>query len=334
MNNEQLQNELKKIFKEFKTKPILFVGSGLSRRYLNLPDWKSLLTFFAEKIIVDRFPYQVYERKAKSELQRLKLNPTEKLPLIASLIKKDYEDRFFYENEFENDLKEKYVHDIQSGLSPFKICLSDYFSTANDYTETFSLEKDSFSKLINKVSNIITTNYDTFLEDHFKTYNIFIGQKDLLNKRMNRIGNIFKIHGSSTDPKSLMITKEDYDLFRENQKFLTAKLLTFFIEYPTIFVGYGINDNNIISIFKDIKACMTPESELELSKKLLFIEYTEREEMQDIVNIEIAGLRMTKIVLKNYNILYDAFNEIVEAIDVEYLKALEDKIVQLIQTTD
>jgi len=334
MENEQLRSELKEIFKRLKTKPILFVGSGLSRRYLNLPDWQSLLTIYARKIIKDRFPYRVYERKAEKELQKLHLDSTEKLPIIASLIKIDYEDRFFGEDDFENNLKVKYENDIQKGCSPFKISLSDYFSLSNANTDAFLKEKDGFSKLVNKVSNIITTNYDTFLETQFTTYNIFIGQKDLLNKKMHRIGNIFKIHGSSVDSDSLVITKEDYDLFRENQKFLTAKLLTFFIEYPTIFIGYGINDNNIISIFKDIKACMTPESEAELSKKLLFIEYTENEEKQDIINIEIAGLRMTKVVLKDYNILYDAFNEIVEAIDVGYLKTLEDKIVQLIQTTD
>jgi len=336
MTNEELVKELKELFTNFRTKPVLFVGSGMSKRYIDLPSWQPLLEYFANKIDpTNPYIFKKYLHEANTKIKENNLTPDMQLPIVASFLEKDYNSKFYSETEFEKELKSiNYKEFSNTDCSAFKIAISLYLTDIGRYTSTYHDEIDNFKSLKNKVSNIITTNYDTFLEKQFTNYNTVIGQENMLSRNFSSIGNIYKIHGSVTNPSSIIITQEDYNKFNERSKFISAKLLTMFIEYPIIFLGYGLNDSNIKNICQDIQLCLNEDSAATLSKTLIFIERADSIQNQDIINVELAGLQMKKIVLYDYNILYQAFDCIVDSIDVATLRQLENQIVQLVQNTD
>ena len=80
--------KIKEIIEKFNTTPFLFIGSGMSRRYLNLPDWKGLLKHFAEIIRKDEFAYDSYENRAKGISCKAGI-----MPKVAELIQKDFDEK-------------------------------------------------------------------------------------------------------------------------------------------------------------------------------------------------------------------------------------------------
>ena len=66
--------------------PVLFVGSGLTRRYLELPNWEGLLRLYCVKA-----PYEYYYSKAERECREC---PDMIYPRIADYIEADFNDAF------------------------------------------------------------------------------------------------------------------------------------------------------------------------------------------------------------------------------------------------
>ena len=70
--------------------------------------------------------------------------------------------------------------------------------------------------------------------------------------------------------QSKVINEKDYKEFKEKREYLAAKLLTIFMEYPIIFMGYSISDTNIRDILSSIVKCMSNEQVKLLKKKIYF----------------------------------------------------------------
>ncbi len=122
----------------------------------------------------------------------------------------------------------------------------------NKLSDESDIEKGKYSIEIEKLKKVkphavITTNYDNLLEKIFPHYQSIVGH-DIVTVNYSSYGEIMKIHGSVENPESIVINNSDYIEFYKKKKYISAKLLTYFIEHPLFFFGYSVNDSNIQSI--------------------------------------------------------------------------------------
>lgn len=293
------------VIEKFNTTPFLFLGSGITRRYYNLPDWRGLLEHFAREIKDDDFTYSSYENKAEKEEC-----PVGLLPKVAKLIQKDYDEKWFRCPDIRR-VGEDALKKIKKGLSPFKAEVAAYIDENSKEVPSYKNEIDKLAELsVKNIAGVITTNYDSFLEAHFQGYEKYVGQKQLIFSAIQGIAEIFKIHGSIEEPDTLIINEQDYLDFERNSAYLAAKLMTIFMEYPIIFMGYSISDSNILKILKSIVNCLDTEQLKILEDRFVFVEYQKGKVGAEVspytIMIDSKPLTMRKVTVDNFMIIYNA----------------------------
>ncbi|TKJ05506.1 SIR2 family protein, partial [Bacillus cereus] len=184
---------------------------------------------------------------------------------------------------------------------------------------------------------IITTNYDNLLETLFPKYEAIVGQQVIRQKKSTDIGHILKIHGSVEDCDSIVIEKEDYKNFSKKQIYLIAKLFTYFMEHPIIFIGYSLSDENIKSILCNVKQIIDAEAE-PLIDNMWFIDWSrepinpnespQKEKFISVGNGE--SVRVNYIKLHSYEQLYEALYQ--DSVDIEFLKQIEETVYNVVKS--
>lgn len=86
------------------------------------------------------------------------------------------------------------------------------------------------------IAGVITTNYDTFLEDNFQGFTKFVGQSQLIFSAIQGIAEIYKIHGSVEYPDSIIINERDYSDF-EKECIFGSKAYDYFYGVPHYIFG-------------------------------------------------------------------------------------------------
>lgn len=323
---DSFQN-LKSMIDDSGTRPILFVGTGLSIRYINSPNWEGLLDVLIEKNPKCPYPVAYYIQ-----------NHTDNTSIASQLVD-DYNDYAW--EKYKDGIYPENLYSVNTDKSAFlKHEISGYFS---DLMSNFDIESHPLKEEILSLSKlqpqaIVTTNYDKVLETIFNEYSVTIGQQVIKSRDTLKIGQILKIHGCVESSDEIVISSEDYEEFNNKQRYLIAKLLTYFMEHPIIFLGYSISDPNIKNILSDVAeiVCDSPDKIVE---NIWFIEWSMDDIPQDYrppsdKNIDLGNgksMRINYILLKDFTRLYESLNKS-DVSSVNALRSLEDKIYNIIKS--
>ena len=202
------------------------------------------------------------------------------------------------------------IHDRDSAL---KVEISRYLAQLPGRMPTsgpIADELDLFREVV--IDGIITTNFDSLLETLFPEFRVFVGQDQLLFAGVQGVGEIYKIHGSTSDPDSLVLTAQDYERFHDRNPYLAAKLLTTFVEHPIIFLGYSLTDPNVTSVIRSIASCLTQENIDRLRDQMVFVQWdrtdTPRSEPYSLVVDEFV-VPVQRIVVNDFVGTFKALSE-------------------------
>lgn len=304
--------------------PFLFIGAGITRRYLNTENWEQLLRKFALEYSGDEFKYDYYKTQIdESDYYGIQ-------PKIASLLEKDFNKAVLSDDRYKN-FRNQNKDQIQSGCSALKLAISEYMKNLD-----MDIDNDEIKMLKNisknNISGIITTNYDLFLENLFEHFKVYVGQEELIFSDIYQIGEIYKIHGSANNPETLVLTSEDYQKFEETEQYLIAKILTIFLEYPIIFLGYSISDRNILNILKSITKSLSQEKLDFLKERFIFVEYSDTvEEISSFSQAFENGKKISMLQIKTNNFLevYKAIKKQKALYSPKVLRQLREDIYNL-----
>lgn len=326
-SKKQFKQKLKKMLVKHDCPPFLFVGSGISIRYCSIPTWIGLLRGFVESnkgCFKHHFGY--YSSKCSNE------------PLkIASSLAEEFHEHWWQSDEYEisrTEFSEIASSDIETA---FKIELAKYVENRKKLKPELEPEISLISQAV--ISGILTTNWDDFLQDLFPDFQAEIGQKEAIFADHKSIGELYKIHGCTSKPQSLVVTTKDYEKFIENNHYLNAKLLTLFAEYPIIFMGYSLSDPNIELILKNLISCLDKDlfHAEKLQNRLFFVEWQNQPCVPTIETSTYTAnsitIPLTKIKVHEYSDIWEVLADLPRTLPVKTLRQLQKMVFEFVSSS-
>ena len=316
--------------------PIVFIGSGISKRYLeDFPTWSALLEEYWDKIEQDTSIFQ-FMRQLKNSPE-IKTEPENSQDFLintktAEFIKQRFDDLFFENKIILDDLDEGTAY--RKNISPFNFSIAKRFSNYSIKPEMQD-EIEVYKLFLSKAKVIVTTNYDTLTEDLLNSIHqkptIYIGQKGFFDDTYNW-SELFKIHGDINDPDSIVITEEDYKRYDNNSILISAKILSNLINSPIIFLGYSLSDRNVQKLLSDFASQLPDDDIRKSSNRITVVEYSPDTDdfVEQIVNNTSLNISHSVVRTNNYIRLYQELSKINQGLTPFEVSRYESEVKKII----
>lgn len=318
--------------------PLLFVGSGLTKRHVSgYPSWEQLLNRLALKIGLSNSQYVNLFNKIRTAYE----NDFDIYIEVASALEQKFIEKIDLEGEnylttLFNDEELKKINDNK--LSHFKCLVAKQF---DDLKVTGGFEEiKALKTFVQKCPVVITTNYDKFLEDYIlpKDFTLFVKQDEYFCDKSFNIKELYKLHGTIEDSTSIILTKKDYYDFEKKLLLVSSKLMTLLSEYPIVFIGYSLSDSNIQKIISNLMSCLNREQLNKIQSNFIFIKWkaNQNEITEQINSYQLEDgktINMTTISTDNYLEIYNNLNKFSPKLPIDLIKKTRELIRDLITTT-
>lgn len=323
--------------KERNEYPIVFIGSGMSRRYLQeFPSWTDMLKDFWGKLNngKDFFGFlNAIKRKLKDDGVSDDNLDYEVNITAGSEIERQYNDKF---NTGEILIDGFTPEDaFRTNISPFKKAIAGRFSNYAVKNEMANEFKE-YKAFLNKTQIVITTNYDSHVEDTVSNekgsrLKRFVGQSGLFEQTLGW-AELYKIHGCVSEPDSIVISKSDYQKFAKNSILISAKIISMLIHSPIIFLGYSLKDSNVRKIIRDFSSSLSSREAKIMASKIIIVEWQEGENeiIEQTVSDKDLGCEYTLLRTDNFKSLYSILSGIDQGVHPSEVRKYQHIIKQLI----
>ena len=91
--------------------------------------------------------------------------------------------------------------------------------------------------------HIVTTNFDTLLDQVASGYEVIREDKDLMTGISSHY--LLKLHGDIRQPEKLVFKEDDYLHYSHTHRLMETFLKSLLIDHVFLFVGYSLNDYNL-----------------------------------------------------------------------------------------
>lgn len=120
-------------------------------------------------------------------------------------------------------------------------------------------QPNSYHRLLGqlRLDTILTTNYDRLIERYFEgrgdaVHSLWL-ESHIAQYNERDALQVVKMHGHIDDPRSIVLSRDDYERYAPNHRLLYSLVSVLFSTRTVLFLGCSLTDPNIVTLLEELK---------------------------------------------------------------------------------